>query len=80
MDINNGGPKQLPAIAIGWNAEAQIVEIQFDPAHFKTWDFVIALLDMAKLQAENNRRLAQLRAMQQQSQDEAIRKALAASR
>ena len=44
--------KQLPAIAIGWDAEVQDVAVQFDPKSFKTYEFVIAVLDMAKSKME----------------------------
>jgi hypothetical protein len=44
--------KKLPAFAIFWDAEAQGVAFDFDPLQFKRWDFVLALLDMARQKAE----------------------------
>lgn len=71
-DEDNGGPKQLPAIMVGWNAESQTVHLAFDNQQFKTWDFVITLLEMAKLQAEDKKRMAVMANLQQQSQERAM--------
>lgn len=63
-------PERLPTLAIGWNAELQAVSIKFDPLDFKTWDFVVATLDMAKQWAEHQRdiqRMANLQLAQQQA-------------
>lgn len=59
--------RKIPVIAVAWDEKKQIVGIQFDKAEFRTWDFVIAVLDMAKAQADQHRRMAQIAAMQQQA-------------
>lgn len=62
--MTEDAPK-LPTLALVWDAEAQRVRLQFDPADFRTWEFVIALLEMAKQAAEMNLRMAHAQAMQQ---------------
>ena len=69
----NGQDKQLPTLEISWDNSKQLIGFAFDPKEFKTWDFVIALLDMAKGQAEQRRRETQMAVMQQAIQDQAIR-------
>lgn len=69
----NGGPKTLPSIKIGFDETHQAVTLEFAPAEFKSWDFVIACLDMAKSQAEHNRNVGRMQALQaaaQQAQQE----------
>ncbi len=58
---------KTPSITIGWDAEAQGVTLHFKSNEFKTWDFVLALLDMAKQKAETLKRVAQMNALQQQA-------------
>ena len=69
----NGQAKALPTLEITWDNSKQLIGFAFDPQEFKTWDFVIALLDMAKGQAEQRRRETQLAVMQQAVQEQAIR-------
>ena len=67
--------KQLPALAIGWDADKQQVLLDFNPEHFRTWDFVLALLQMAQRKAETQLRSQQVQAMaeaQQQAQQNAL--------
>ncbi len=74
----NGKP--LPTIMVSWDASNQTAMLNFDQGEFKTWDFVVAVLDMAKSQAEAMKRTAQVHAMQQQAQqamqDQAIKRTL----
>lgn len=63
------GAPHLPTIKVTFNPETQAVGIGFEPSEFKSWDFVVATLDMAKSFAEFNRNLqraqqAQMAAMQ----------------
>ena len=69
MNENGTG---LPTISVGWNAEEQQVVLHFDPLKFKTWDFVIACLDMAKAQAEQHRRVQLAQQMQAAAQQQKI--------
>lgn len=55
----------VPTIVVKWDPEKQLVGIGFNPDHFKTWDFVIACLEMAVKQAESNARLMQIQAIEQ---------------
>lgn len=65
-------PKELPTLAIGWDSELQSVALNFNPDQFKTWDFVIAVLDMAKQKAQEAQRMAALARMQKMEQDRRI--------
>ena len=80
LDIPNGGPKNLPGIVIGWDAETQAVHLQFAPNQFKTWGFVIGVLQMALDKAIDQKKQAQqadmMRQIQEQEMDNAIRKQL----
>jgi hypothetical protein len=80
----NGEKAQLPAIAVGWDAEAQGIQLQFDPGQFKTWEFVLAVLEMAVRHAETQHRLGSLQKAQllqaQALQEEAIRRQLRGER
>ena len=55
-------------LTVEWNAEAQAVALDFDPAELKTWDFVIAVLKMAIAKAEDSRKMAMMAEMQQMAQ------------
>lgn len=55
-------------LAIAWMPEKQKVELRFaagEQGEFKTWDFVLGILDMAKQKAEEQKRMGQLAALQQ---------------
>lgn len=76
----NGNPvaKQLPAVAIGWDAENQKIQLQFDNKQFKTWDMLIAVFELAKLEAQSQRQIALMANLQRQqveaAQAEAVRR------
>jgi 2-keto-3-deoxy-L-rhamnonate aldolase RhmA len=65
MNEENGTTKTVPCIAVAWDAESQQVAMKFDPLAFKTWDMVLAVLEMAKRQAEQSLRVQQAQMMQQ---------------
>jgi hypothetical protein len=66
-----------PAIVITFDAQQQAVGLHFDPRTFKTWDFVLALLGMAKAKAEMAKKLAEVQGFQQAAQRQAQEMALA---
>ncbi len=74
-----GAPK-LPTITVTFDPETQAVGVQFAPTDFKTWDMVVATLEMAKSFAEFNRNMGRAQAMQQQQltaqQEMAIRNSI----
>ncbi len=51
-----------------WNTETQLVEVEFDNEQFKTFDFVIAVLEMARAAVDQSRRVALAAEMRQQAQ------------
>ncbi len=77
-DLENGGPKNLPAIAVGWDEERQVPILQFDTTHFKSWQMVLMVLTAAVAEAEfklkNAWALNNLAQAQQAQQNEQIRR------
>jgi len=77
MEKQNGEVKQLPTIMIGWDEEAQVVRLHFQPEQFQKWEFVLAILDMARREAEGQLALGRAQAvgqlMQQAQQDAAVK-------
>ncbi len=67
-----GNGTALPKIEVRWDAATQNVQLDFDTKQFKSWDFLVAVLDMAKAQAEFNRRMAQQMAAQQAMQQQVM--------
>ena len=65
---NNGEVKaELPTIKLTWDPANQSVGLKFDPKEFKSWDFILALLEQAKLGADVQRQMHIGRVMQQQA-------------
>ncbi len=55
-----------------WNQETQQVHVLFkggQDGEFKTWEFVDAILTMAKTSVEQNRKLSQMMALQAGAQE-----------
>lgn len=71
LTIDQTPPPEPPTIKVHWHEDQQVVAFTFEAKEFKTWDFVIAVLGMAKAHAEELKRQAiqqaQLREMQVQS-------------
>ena len=63
--------ERLPTIEIVWDADGQRAHLNFKVSDFRTWEFVIAVLDMAKRTAEQQYRMATLSAAQQAGADQA---------
>ena len=76
-NLQNGGPQQLPAITIGWDSYHQLVRVHFDTDQFRTWDFALAVLDMAKKEIERQQKTAMINQMQQQASEAQQAQALA---
>lgn len=70
----NGKGVPLPTIHVGWNAEAQDIAMTFDSDEFKTWNFLVKVLEMALDRAKEQqefhkaRNLAGMMAQQQEAQ------------
>ena len=62
--------KDLPKITLAWDQEKQSVFIEFQTEQFKTWDFVVGVLGIAKDQAEFNRNMARAADMQRQAAEQ----------
>jgi len=63
--------KEWPTIQVIFNPETQQVGVRFDNTEFKTWDFVIGLLEAGKQQAIQSGEMARAMAMQAQMQQQA---------
>lgn len=61
----------LPAVTVGWDSVTQGVHLDFDPAEFRSWNFVIAILKMAVGAAEHQQKVSML-AQAQKNQMEAM--------
>ncbi len=75
--MDNGGPKKLPTLSVGWDAELQQPVLTFESTDFKNWDFVIMVLRGALLRAKDARKFALAQAMQVNVVDKALNQALA---
>lgn len=58
----------LQHIDVVWNPETQEVDLRFDNKQFRSWNFVVAILDRAKAKAEMILRQQQTAAMMAQMQ------------
>lgn len=65
------GTLKKPTLIIEWDAEKQQAQVSFDSQQFKTWEFVLAVIEMAKLQSETNRRVAEVMSIQKQAAESA---------
>lgn len=62
-------------ITIKFHPDKQVCVIEFKPTEFKTWDFVLGVLEMAKLAAIQKRDQSMMAAMmQQQAQAQAAQR------
>jgi len=84
MDQQNGEQQkiaQLPVIAVLWDEKSQVVHLQFDGGEngaFKRWEFVLAVLDMARRKAEDGLKMTQLANLQKQVAEQQQAQAIAA--
>jgi hypothetical protein len=61
----------MPEITVIWDAERQMPSLKFEASEFKTWDFVIMVLEGARRVAEEQRRITIMQGMQQQMAERA---------
>ena len=77
--MQNGQQKQLPAVAVGWDAEAMQVSINAHPS-LQNLNFLLALLGMAQRKVEGQLRVQEAVEFQRQQQEalqaEMIRKTI----
>jgi hypothetical protein len=64
-----------PTIAVSFDPATQHIGLVFDVTQFKTWDFVVAILEGAKQQAIQSGQMARAMAMQHQAMEQAVRAA-----
>jgi hypothetical protein len=60
------GAPRLPTMTVTFDPETQAVGLKFEPSEFRSWDMVVATLEMAKSFAEFNRNMVRMQAVQQQ--------------
>lgn len=63
--------EDMTGIRIGFDPVAQDVSLKFKPEEFKNWDFLLAVLDMAREKAKlmkQQQMMAQMQEMQRASQ------------
>lgn len=56
-------------VKIAWNPERQAVHVDFDPKELKTFEFLMALCDMAKEQLRFRLEMARMQQMQQAARE-----------
>lgn len=71
------GEEQPPCVlGISWDEKTQTTQLLFDSKEYKTWNFILAVLAMARQDAEHNLKLQQMANLQkaaaQQQQDQII--------
>lgn len=66
-----------PQLTLTYDAESQLVRLDFDPLQFRTWDFVIAALEMAKMEAERRKKFKEAEALMRQAEAQQQQAALA---
>lgn len=77
MNADQEAPK-LPTLTITWDPATQNAMLTFSVDEFKTWDMIMAVLEMVHRQAETSLKHQQAQAMimaqQQAAQDQAMRR------
>ena len=71
---SNDQKKKLPTLEITWDASTYDICLNFKEEDFKNWEFVIAILEMAKIRADQTRKQTMLLGMQQAAETAALRK------
>lgn len=75
MSGENGGA--LPAIRVDWDQVKHLPTVSFDRRDFRSWDFVIAVLEMAVQACKDQRQMAQVEGFRRQMQEQAQAQAIA---
>ncbi len=66
------GGVEIHQLVVRYEPENQSVTLQFNTFHFKSWDFVLAVLEMARLHAEKCLKAQLIQTMQKQAADAAL--------
>ncbi len=71
MDKGNGNATpnldEYSVLTVLWNKKTHSIELSFSHAEFLTWEFVLGILEMARLRADTERRLGQVQQIQAQA-------------
>lgn len=67
----NGNVRELPSVVIGWDAQKQAVHLGWAP-EFTNYEFILGLLEMARLNVDKQKRMAELQALQQAAADQQV--------
>lgn len=57
-----------PQIVVVFDPESQTVQLQFYPLAFRTWDFVLGVLEMARIEADRRKRFKEMEVMAAQAE------------
>lgn len=77
IEIANEAENLLPRLSIIWDADSQTVKLDFKPEHFRTWQFVQHVLQMALENAKKIDDMATAQQVQAQLQGQAQAQRLA---
>lgn len=64
-------PPPKRTITLTLDQDRQHVDVTFDASQFLTWDYVLAILEMARLKAEQSKRYAEMAQLQRQMREQA---------
>lgn len=68
--METNGTIQTPTrdLTIRWNPDTQLCDVAFNPAEYKTFDMILGILEMAKIQVTHQRAMAIAGQMQMMAQ------------
>jgi hypothetical protein len=70
------GQEHHPTIQVLWDEKTQNVALRFDPKEFRSWPFMIGILEMAAKECDKQWRLSQMMQLGQQAQEQQQAQAL----
>lgn len=71
MILNGADQGKRPTLHIAWDEKTQTVALGFNPEEFRSWDFIIALFEMAKAGAQQQKAAQVVMQMQAEAQQQA---------
>lgn len=74
------GESPLARLTVTFDPERQVAHLEFDPLAFRTWDFVLGVLEMARVEAERRKRFRETEILVAQQQQAELQRSLAQAR
>lgn len=67
----------LVRLTVTFDPERQVAHLEFDQPAFRTWDFVLGVLEMARVEAERRKRFKETEILVAQQQQAQLQRSLA---